>query len=220
MNKSDNQGIRYKVPFLLLSLNRDEDTYNFIKWWVTTDSEDNNDTDDDEPLAPPEGEWLYLKGQDISEDLLKIVKDVDGLPFLAALVLIKARIILTYEIAEKEFHTFQEVLKTGSSIGQKLHRNVPAMTKIKRFLGCNDVSLREQKQQLEKYLNFIQRSNPYFLKAVVNPGLVMNMEPPQYTQRGTLSEVYGVVDDCKRLFVRSKIAMAAIIKRVGKNPTF
>ncbi len=80
--------------------------------------------------------------------------------------------------------------------------------------------LRAQKQQLEEYLNVIQRLNPYFLKAVVNPGLIMNMEPPEYIQRGTISEVYEVLNDCKRLFVRSKVAMAAIIKRVGKNPTF
>jgi len=211
----DNLGIRDKVPFLLLALNRDEDAYNFIKWWETIDPDGHYDWG--EPPASQEGDWLYLKGQDINENLLT---NINCLPFLAALALIKARIILTCEIAEKEFQTFQEVLQTGSSINQKLLCNIPALTKIKRFLGCNDALLREQKQQLEVCLNAIQRTNPYFLKAVVNPRPILDMEPPQYTQRGTVSEVYGVIVDCSRLFERNKIVMAAIIKRVGNNPTF
>ncbi len=218
LNHSDNQGIRHKVPFLLLSLNRDEDAYNFIKWWETIDPEGNYDWG--EPPASQEGEWMYLKSQDTQEDLLKIAKDVDCLPFLAALVLIKARIILKYETAKSEFDTFEEVLQSGSSSGQKLLCALPAMMKIKRYLGSNDAILHEQKEQLEKYLDIIQKNNPFFLKAVVNPGLMMNMKPPEYIEIGTVSEVYELIDYCKILFAKRRIAMDSAIKRVGNNPTF
>ena len=35
----DNMGVRFEVPFILLSLNRDQDAYDFIKWWMTIDED-------------------------------------------------------------------------------------------------------------------------------------------------------------------------------------
>jgi hypothetical protein len=186
--RGDNLGIRFKIPFLLLSLNQDKDAYNFIKWWVTIGPQD-------EPATSHEGEWLYLKNQDIFENIFSFVRDIEffDLHFLAALVLIKARIIQEYEFANE--------------------KNLSP-------LPFDETVLREQKHQLKRYLNAIQRNNRYFLKAVVNPDLVMDMEPPEYFEKGTVSEVYGVIDDCKRIFARNKVAMDAITKIVGKNPTF
>jgi hypothetical protein len=58
------------------------------------------------------------------------------------------------------------------------------------------------------------------LKAVVNPGLVMNMAAPEYVETGTVSEVYFCLDECKRLFARNRVAMKHIHALVGKNPKF
>ena len=192
MIHGDNLGLRDKVPFVLLSLNRDEDAYNFIKWWETIDPDGHYDWG--KPPASQEGEWLYLRDQNIFEDLLSLVDpEFFDLQFLVALVLFKGRIIQEHEIATEKKLT---------------------------PLPFDETVLSEQRQQLKKYLNAIMSKNPYFLKAVVNPDLVMNMEPPEYIESGTVSEVYEVIDDCKRIFGRNKVAMDAIIKIVGENPTF
>ena len=33
-NVGDNQGVRYEVPSVLLYLNRDDDCFQYIKWWT------------------------------------------------------------------------------------------------------------------------------------------------------------------------------------------
>ena len=43
----------------MLDLDRDEDAYNFIKWWLTIDPDSHWDN---VPKSQP-GEWLYLRDQ-------------------------------------------------------------------------------------------------------------------------------------------------------------
>lgn len=57
----DNMGLRNAVPFFMLDQDRDEDAYNFIKWWLTIDPDGRYDWDKF-PKSEP-GEWLYLRDQ-------------------------------------------------------------------------------------------------------------------------------------------------------------
>jgi hypothetical protein len=43
-----------------LYLGRDDDCYNFIKWWETTGKTSGKDN----PPKSKEGDWMYLTGQD------------------------------------------------------------------------------------------------------------------------------------------------------------
>ena len=57
----DNIGIRMAAPFLMLDQDRDEDAYNFIKWWTTIDPDGEYDWGEVPESLP--GEWLYLRDQ-------------------------------------------------------------------------------------------------------------------------------------------------------------
>ncbi|KAH8777327.1 hypothetical protein F5883DRAFT_695644 [Diaporthe sp. PMI_573] len=48
LNRSDNMGLRNLVPALMLRLGRDQDAYNFVKWWATCDPHGDYDWGDTE----------------------------------------------------------------------------------------------------------------------------------------------------------------------------
>lgn len=43
LNRSDNMGLRQLVPALMLRLGRDQDAYDFVKWWATCDPDGDYD---------------------------------------------------------------------------------------------------------------------------------------------------------------------------------
>ena len=55
----DNFGLRDIAPFFMLDQDRDEDAYNFVKWWLTADPCNHWAH---VPESQP-GEWLYLRDQ-------------------------------------------------------------------------------------------------------------------------------------------------------------
>jgi hypothetical protein len=48
LNRSDNMGLRNLVPALMLRLGRDQDAYDFVKWWATCDPHGDYDWGDTE----------------------------------------------------------------------------------------------------------------------------------------------------------------------------
>lgn len=62
LNRGDNQGVRGIIPGLYLRLCRDQECYDFVKWWVQKHYESNYDWGDD--TLP----YLDLKNEDVMED--------------------------------------------------------------------------------------------------------------------------------------------------------
>ena len=95
----DDLGLREKVPFILINLNRDDDAYNFVKWWITIDP--NFDYNwDDVPQSTQQGDWLWLKNENRYESpvlLLEKSSDNVSLAHVVALLLLKLRIVAKYE---------------------------------------------------------------------------------------------------------------------------
>ena len=180
LNHNDNMGIRLSVPFLLMELDRDEDAYNFIKWWVMVYNS---------AQVPPsrEGEWIYLTNQNIFEDLLSCnpacrrpLNDMN-VHFLVALALIKARILLQAKNEMKDQgHLY--------------------------FLRATKETM-EQLHHFGKYMHKIKRKNRYVLKGIAKPSLLVNMTPPGSIETGDLSEAYYVLLRSQRLFESNPIAM-------------
>ena len=92
----DNLGVRNKVPFILITLNRDEDAYNFIKWWLTIDPHGKYNWGN-VPKNTKEGDWLYLTNENIFEDCGDYMTSTSSyrgqLAFVASLALIKFRLV-------------------------------------------------------------------------------------------------------------------------------
>jgi hypothetical protein len=96
LSSNDNQGIRDDACFTLINLNRDKDSYNFIKWWAKGESYSSKPS--------VEGTWLYYTDQDPTEDFLSILTSSShpSLSHLVAVLLIKFRLWAKYEALDRQ----------------------------------------------------------------------------------------------------------------------
>ena len=86
--RGDNMGIREIVPSFLIRLKKDQECYDFLKWWSTVD--DNYDWGD---MDLP---YLDLKNENRYEPLLKsYTSKYESINFYSAMILIKYRLLHT-----------------------------------------------------------------------------------------------------------------------------
>mmetsp|Transcript_27326 Transcript_27326/g.76306 ORF Transcript_27326/g.76306 Transcript_27326/m.76306 type:complete len:377 (+) Transcript_27326:172-1302(+) len=190
LNHSDNMGVRFKLPFYLLSLNRDQDCYSFIKHWKRV-----YDRNDGKPPSPPprKGEWFYPRDANVLEPLPGgLIKELEGsLAWAAAVLVVKLRKI--------------GALETAVRLGK---------------VASDPEVLPPLVADAHRLLNMIERRNPVFLKALVNPGPLRSQDMPEYWSPGKPSEAYMVLNDCCRHFHRIPFAIQRIEAMVGVNPSY
>ena len=138
---------RSQVPFILLELDREQDAYNYIKWWATIYPKYPQDPNN----VPSEGDWIYLTGQDIFEDIFSLEPDYQessDLSLMVALFLIKSKILEkwdSWKFACESFEAFEEAVYESGALGQKLCRTDLAMDRIKDFVFWNSLQVNLKK---------------------------------------------------------------------------
>lgn len=152
---------RFRVPFILLCLNRDDDAYAFIRYWLLFGSED-----DDAILArharSREGDWIYpIEPNCRFNDFLKECPKDDALkftlPYLVALTIIKLRILASHEAIAQILDIVFE--KTN---GKRIQEVRPLVQEI---LAGSDAAT--QRQQLNRVLDRIQNRIPNMFVAIL-----------------------------------------------------
>lgn len=194
MSHGDNIGCRFVVPFLLLALDRKQDCYDFIKWWATIDPIGRYDWGDP-PENLQEGEWQYLRDQDILEDLFKDKRVSDQYfpnQHLLALVFLKSMIIddLSNDkvIPSPSWDQQQKTIQKGFQ-DTKLATQGPALDRIHHF------SVQAKQQELfDKYCNMLDKGNKFILKALCNPEPIMKLPPPPYISHGSIEEARSIME--------------------------
>jgi hypothetical protein len=91
--RSDDLGVRDIIPDLLLRLGREQECYNFIKWWATADP---NGTYDWGDVTLP---YLDIRGADTFEPVTAFSKGTN-LSHLVSLTLLKLRLYFDLEACE------------------------------------------------------------------------------------------------------------------------
>ena len=83
LNHTDAQGLRKTVPFVLIKLEREDDCYNFVKWWMSKDANGEHDWSHRENSE--EGDWLWFTNQDRFENPSLLLESHPGSDSLAPL---------------------------------------------------------------------------------------------------------------------------------------
>eukprot|EP01084_Bolivina_argentea_P276557 471901_1 len=220
----DNLSVRDEAIFILLRLNRIEDAYNFIKWWMTIDLNENYNWN--QPPISKQGEWLYLQNEDIHEDLLQIIHQkrhqrVLNLNFLASLFLIKMQIIYRLHLIDRQIKCIRELLQSEFQLNDK---NRIENTISLYLAGGNekyiDDMISEQLEYANKYLDKMMERNEIFLKAVINPQPMIKHALPNGYMFGSPEEAYLVMRRCRKLFMGTDGTFYKITQRVGKHPQY
>jgi hypothetical protein len=141
--------VRFRVPFILLYLNRDDEAYAFIRYWLNFGNQDY-----DEVVArhgrSHEGDWMYpFEPNCRFLDIFKECPNTEDLmePYIVALAVIKLRIVASYcSIMRSINFAFDQ---TDAKRIQEVQLNAQEM------LVDSDIDIDNQREQLDRLVSKI-----------------------------------------------------------------
>lgn len=185
LNRSDNMGLRDAVPALYLRLGRDQEAYDFIKWWAVCDGGGSHDRGD---TALPH---LDVRGADALEDPEWWTGEHLGLSHAAAAALVKIRALLDL---------FQGDLVDGGGGVLVSRRGLVdgggVLASRRGLVDGTDADLAVMigvlLDQVDELFDAIGQANRYFWSAMADPAEALATRPGVYS-RGTKEEAFLMV---------------------------
>ncbi|KAJ5621183.1 hypothetical protein N7528_005966 [Penicillium herquei] len=183
--RSDNMGLRSLVPALMLRLNKDQQCYDFIKWWAT-DRDDYDWGDTDLP-------YLDIKDADPFEPVAQYVKAFVDLGHTVSLTLLKIKLLLD----------LMKIRDSTSTVGPKVPREIlnliqnaipqsPLVRENRMIMGREEQDrltyIERLKGQIDQLYEKTDNANPYFWPHLLNPGHHLNDKPASYSM-GSVEEM-------------------------------
>ncbi|KAJ1324685.1 ribonuclease HI [Microdochium nivale] len=202
--RSDNLGVRQSVPFLMLRLGREQDCYDFIKWWADTSANPRYDWAD---MSAP---YLDVHGANPLEPLTTVLLDHLDLDHATALTLLKARMLI--DISEYENDDgFPADPTLDRRIGQVISERVCRRDSV----SVQAISDRLA-QQFSALCKKIQAMNPYFWETLLNDA---DISPPAYSAMGSPEEAALACIHGKRAWEESEDTLQMVDAEVAKYTT-
>ena len=174
--RGDNMGVRDVVPALFLRLGKDQECYDFLKWYATTGQESDYDWGN---MDLP---FLDVQNADLFEPVDPFTRRFMDLSHVVAVTLIKIRLLL-------DVRTLQNSAIVSHRVPQEVLDNIrtqlvsSVVAEHKDILESNDQSavIKKLESQVTKLYRAIQRESPYFWSALLQPGAHLNARPAAYS---------------------------------------
>lgn len=187
--RGDNMGVRDLLPALDLRLGKDQECYDFCKWWSTTGQERNYDWDD------MESPYLDIKGANVFETPHEIFDTEFGsLSRSAAITLLKIRLLL-------DVRALQNSSMIGGKVPQEILNGVRWQLVNGSVIAGNDDIMYAEDQtaliqsleiQVQDLYTAVKNSNKHFWPALLNPGMHL-MARPEAFSHGSLQQMQLVL---------------------------
>lgn len=186
--RSDNVGVRDNVPGTMLRLNKDQECYDFIKFWATIDED--HDDDDWGDMMPP---YLDIKHADVFETPDKFLADHGPIGHLVPLILLKIKLSLDLSVLERR------VSKSagGTVVPPDVLDEISPVIKANRALMegvSRPAKMQNLKLQIDALWKQIDKNNAHFWPALMDPYQHLQAWPP-YFSMGSLEEAQKVLQD-------------------------
>ena len=182
--RGDNMGVRDLVPALALRLGRDQECYDFCKWWATTGQESHYDWGDmDNP-------YLDVKNADAFESPREyFARKYGSLSHSVAITLLKIRLLMDVRALQNSSvigdRVPQEIL--DSVRGQLVSGSVVAGNKDVMNSQDQTPLIENLEAQVQELFVAVKNMNKYFWPALLNPGKHLTARPQAYSP-GSLEE--------------------------------
>ncbi|KAJ5143094.1 uncharacterized protein N7515_001881 [Penicillium bovifimosum] len=163
--RSDNMGVRDLVPALMLRLNKDQECYDFIKWWFIVGDDSHFDWGD---MSLP---YLDIKDADVFEPVDRFRGQFRDLSHLSSLTLLKIKLLLDLSRLEQ----------SSSSLGISVPREILDM--IHSSVPHSPADL---KAQIDALYGEVHKANKFFWLALINPS--KHTGRPMAYSRGSMEE--------------------------------
>ena len=187
--RSDNMGVRDLVPALKMRLGRDQECYDFCKWWATISEDSHYDWSE---LSNP---YLDLKNANAFEiPGPYFVKEYGSLSHTVAVTLLKIRLL-----------TDVCALQNSSMIGEKVPQEIldsvrgqlvsgSVVAENKDIMNARDYTtwIFDLEEQVEDLYVAVEELNEEFWPALLNPGQHMTARPEAFGH-GSIEEMQIVL---------------------------
>lgn len=176
-------GVRDLTPHLLLRLGRDQEAYDFMKWYATTGNESDYDWGD---MSLP---FLDVKNADVFEEPSVFLRKYGDSSHVIAVTLIKFRLLL-------DLRALQNTNVMRGKLPQELIDKVREqlvsnpVRNNKEILHSGDLTseIKKIEAQVDQMYGYVKRENKHFWPAMLNPEPHLGQKPP-YHSRGDEGEM-------------------------------
>ncbi|KAK1999765.1 MYND finger [Colletotrichum falcatum] len=214
--RGDNMGIRSYPPHLMIRLGRDQEAYDFVKWWATTAEDSKYDWGD------MEAAHMNLKGEDAFEGVGKFAKRFGSLSHKMAVTLLKVRLYLDLLNVRNADHAFRDALPRA--VADRIKRHVVRTDVVggRRDLieGTDQGAavatgrlLRALKKQITTMVRNVKESNSHMWPGMFNPGTLLPELPDAYAT-GSREETALTWSECSHGW-RETPGSLAVVKAAG-----
>lgn len=174
--RSDNMGVRDLVPALLLRLGRDQECYDFVKWWATTAERDHYDWGDmDEP-------FLDIKNADVLESPQYLCRRFLDLSHAVSITLLKIKLLLAVRAGGEGW----EILRSSQTFNQMEDRITQTETGECEKKPVEVIKV--LRSHVDMLYQAVDQANPHFWGALISPGSHLEARP-EYTSSGSKEEM-------------------------------
>lgn len=183
--RSDNMGVRDLVPGLLLRLNKDQECYNFIKWWQVVSGDPWYDWG--KPGLPS---YLDITNADIFEpmgrpDSFGPLTPFPNVSHLVCLCLLKIKFL--FDVMRLKQSTASLGPVVPREILDLIQSSVPQSPAVRAshdiMFGDNDVRetmIDKLKAQIDVIFDAVQDANKHFWPALLDPDIDLTEIPEEY----------------------------------------
>lgn len=182
--RSDNMGTRSLVPSLMLRLNKDQECYDFIKWWAVPKSSYD--------WSNPDLPYLDVKGADAFEPVKCIDGEFSDLSHFISATLLKVKLLL--DLLKLQQSTASLGPKVPQEILDLIQTSVPQSPIIKgsrELMGGEEANrlatIEKLKEQINQLYGIVDKGNKHFWPHLLNPGPYLNERPESYSM-GSVEE--------------------------------
>lgn len=182
--RSDNMGVRSQAPALMLRLNKDQECYDFVKWWRTCDPAGNYDWGD---TSLP---YLNIKDADVFEPCDVFLGRYNDLGHTVALTLLKSRLLTNLQSLQNTATLASEELP--QELIDLIRENVAGPLVLKRpdiiRSADHQAHIANMRAQVLKLYKRVKEDNAHFWPAIINPGRHLTARP-DYHSSGSVEEM-------------------------------
>jgi hypothetical protein len=192
LNRNDNQNMKSIVPPLYLRLKRDQECYDFLKWWGTVGQN-----------LDYSGPQFNLKDQDPLEPVIDFLKAFLPLSHLVSLALLKTRMLI-------DIRDIQTRSQTSDSQRPQRFTSSITIDKLEAFKSGRPEVLCDWLKRLVMNLYIaICCANEHFWPALLDPGNNLTLRPNGY-MKGTPEEMQVTLQQCYNAWSETPGAIAII----------
>jgi MYND finger len=188
--RGDNMGVRSIVPAVMLRLNKDQECYDFIKWWTMTAEEGDYDFGDTD--IP----YMDLRNANAFESVQYYVsREFADLSHSVSLALLKIKLLLDLKALQ---HSATAVgTKVPSEILGAIQSHIPRspiVTGNKEIMqrGDHSAAIHDLAAQIDALYRMVKKMNRRFWPRLVDPGQHLTARP-EYFSSGSEEEMQLVL---------------------------